>query len=65
MRADIGGGGLTIAHIHQRKARAQLLTGSGRGAIFALVAAGAVMIGLGVTAGHADNARTPFSYIGR
>ena len=66
MRADIGGGGPAIAHLPCRKARAHLFSGSGRGAIIAILAAGALMIGLGVAAGHADSgpaALTPFAYI--
>jgi hypothetical protein len=68
MRADIGGGGLAIAHLSHRKARGHLLTGSGRGMIVAVMVAIALLVGLGVTAGHAvsnPTALTPYALIGR
>ncbi len=68
MRADIGGGGLAIAHLSHRKARGHLLTGSGRGMILAVMVAIAVLVGLGMAAGHAvpnPTSLTPYAFIGR
>ena len=68
MRADIGGGGPAIAHLHSRRARAQLLSGSGRGAVLALIAAIALLVGLGIYAGHSYSnpaALIPYALIGR
>ena len=67
MRADFGGGGVSIAHLPRRRARAQLFTLSGRGLLVAGIAAAALMIGLGVVNTRANSspvAPAPYTWIG-
>jgi hypothetical protein len=70
MRADFGGGGVAIAHLPRRRARAQLFTLSGRSLLVAGLAVAALMIGLGVVTARADSAApapatTPYALLGR
>jgi hypothetical protein len=67
MRADFGGGGVSIAQLPRRRARAQLFTLSGRSLLIAGIAAAALMIGLGVVNARADStpaAPAPYAWIG-
>jgi hypothetical protein len=67
MRADFGGGGVSIAQLPRRRARAQLFTQSGRSLLVAGIAAAALMIGLGVVNTRANSipaAAAPYSWIG-
>lgn len=67
MRADFGGGGVAIAHLPRRRARAQLFTLSGRSLLIAGIAAAVLMIGLGVVNTRANSTpavATPDTWIG-
>ena len=66
MRADFGGGGVSIAQLPRRRARAQLFTLSGRSLLIAGIAAAALMIGLGVVSARANSAPVfaPAAWIG-
>ena len=65
MQAQIGATPLVIAHLPRRRARARLLTASGRGLVVAGVAAAALMLGLGALTDRAHSTPQPtlYSYI--
>jgi len=54
MRADIGGVSVMIAHLPRGRARGRLFTTSGRGFLILALAAGAMLVGLGALAQHAN-----------
>ena len=65
MHAEIGTAPLVIARLPRRRARAHLLTASGRGLLVAGAAAAALMLGLGALTdrAHSTPQPTPYSYI--
>ncbi len=67
MRADFGGGGVSIAQLPRRRARAQLFTLSGRSLLIAGIAVAALVIGLGVVNTRANSTpapTAPYTWIG-
>ena len=71
MHAEIGRVPLVIAHLPRRRARAHVFTTSGRGLLFAGIAAAALLLGLGALTDRAHSTpqpapqSTPYSLIGR
>ena len=65
MRADIGGVSVMIAHLPRGRARGRLFSSSGRGFLLLALAAGAVILGLGALAQHANAALIPSLFSGR
>ena len=66
MHADIGRAPLVIAHLPRRRAKAHVFTASGRGLLFAGIAAAALLLGLGALTdrAHSTPQPVPLSYIG-
>ena len=67
MHAEIGRAPLFVAHLRRRRARAHMFTASGRGLLFAGIAAAAALVGLGAVTdrAHSTPQPTPYSFIGR
>ena len=65
MHADIGRAPLVIAHLPRRRAKAHVFTASGRGLLFAGIAAMALLLGLGALTdrAHSTPQPAPLSYI--
>jgi hypothetical protein len=65
MHAEIGRAPLVIAHLPRRRAKAHVFTASGRGLLFAGIAAAALLLGLGALTdrAHSTPQPTPLSYI--